>query len=266
MGLINVYKRLPTPSFHRQIKHPILGIGGCRCWVRSDRGVETASGRVVTWYDLSGRRHNFTTTGNAPTYNATNPLKPTIDFTSTNSEYLGTAFNGNSDTASPPPFSAFITAKFSATSNPGGATDLDYLWSKGPTNIGTNLYGLGRWAPDGSANDNKLYGVERNTGVVLPAYGPVHAVNTYKVYGTEVNSSASYHKLFIDNVEQTISDINAGMTGLAAIVSLGAVSNTSLVRSNFLTGTILEFIFFDKILSTVERDLVYSAMATYRDS
>jgi hypothetical protein len=265
MGLINVYKRLPTQSFHRQIKNQLLGIGGCRVWVKSNIGVESSAGRVTTWFDQSGRRHNFTTTGNAPQNNVTNPAKPTIDFTSTNSEWLSTALTGNSDTQVPPPFTVFVTAKFSATSNPGGVSDFDYVWSRGFTNTNAALYGLARWAPDGSANADKLYAVERNTGAVAVAYGPVHAVNTFKVYCQEVNTSAPYHKLYIDNVEQTITDTNAGMTGVTATCYLGAVSSSS-ARSNFLTGSILEFVYFDKILSTAERLRVYDLLAAYRDS
>lgn len=264
MGLINVYKRLPTQSFHRQIKNQLLGIGGCRVWLKSNIGVASSAGRVTTWFDQSGRRHNFTTTGNAPQYNVSTPEKPTIDFTGTNSEWLSTILNAQ-DAQVPPPFTVFVTAKFSATSNPGGAADLDYIWSRGWTNINPALYGLGRWAPDGGANDNKLFAVERATGAVVYAYGPVHAANTFKVYCQEVNTSAPYHKLYIDNVEQTIADINPGMLGISAVCYLGAVS-TSSARSNFLTGSILEFVYFDKILSTAERLRVYNSMAAYRDS
>lgn len=90
-------------------------------------------------------------------------------------------------------------------------------------------------------------------------------MNTFKVYCQEVNTSAPYHKLYIDNVEQTITDTNAGMTGVTATCYLGAVSSSS-ARSNFLTGSILEFVYFDKILSTAERLRVYNLMAAYRDS
>jgi hypothetical protein len=151
------------------------------------------------------------------------------------------------------PFSLFMSAKFSANSNPGGAGDFDYLYSLGHGAAGNGgLAGLARWRPDGSADDSKIYGVAYDTTPSV-YYDGSGAHSTWKVYGHTHATSAAKHNLRVNGVAASITDYtNTVSTGGLFTVG-GYNTNSTPTVANFLSADVHEIVIVTGTLTSAQR-------------
>src|SRR5262245_54135217 len=241
---------VPTPRLPRGGGGPggvgvADGASDIRVWLRADEGVETAEGEVTRWRDQSGfQRHADALEPNRRPHLATG-VGPNAA--------SAMRFNGTSHLSIPRPveddFS--ILAVFATTSDTREA-----FWWLSPGIVGG-------WRPPPCQAHFHL-GIDGGTtrfaisNTDLKANGIYNNGALHAVLATRINSSGRM-RMFVDGVSR---GSETGVHNLSLTCPEKVFIGSATSTTGFWNGDLFELCAFDRVLGTVERNLIDNYLAT----
>lgn len=218
-------------------------------------GYQTGDG-VHTWLDLSGRNAH-TTLSSSPPELATNLINslPGVYFEANDEEFL----NGTFTTFPMASLTLIAVANFSSA-QPNGTGQ--YVIGLG--GLSNDQASISRQAGDASF-PYAYYSFETPNPSPIRSVGPALTSNQWygfmSLYST---TTLPYHSLYLNNISQVI------LNDFTAPASLGNANydigrNASGATASFLDGSVAEIIVFDRVINTVERNILFNYLSAKYD-
>lgn len=202
---------------------------------------------VSTWYDQSGYGNHFaqsTADGKPNWYEDEVNGYPAIRFDG--GERLEATFTGGLGAD----LTIFAVAYFENANQ--GSNDNDYVFSVGSQTGNNTMANIARYRSDAS-NGDKFYSYDGSNS----NFGPVLNGQQWYTFKQVHNSAATYHELSLDGASETVGSAmtNALSTNADARIADWADSPN---QQYYLEGRIAEIILFDRVLTTVEDNVLHS--------